>query len=276
MTNAAEWSGSVGDAWAQEWRRTDRMFSGLAPHLDAAILAAAPPAGGKALDIGCGAGSTSLALASARPDLTVTGIDVSPELVAVAQARAQASPNCTFVTADLDHDTAIADPSSVDLFASRHGVMFFADPAATFARLRAAARPGAALVFSCFRAAAANPWASTLVADVTGTAPAVTAGYAPGPFGFADPAIPAAFLAAAGWQLAEPEPIDFTYIAGDGADPLGEAVALLRRIGPIASAIRTAADPHAMVDRLATMLERYRTGDLIAFPAAAWLWRATA
>ena len=67
-----------------------------------------------------------------------------------------------------------------------------------------------------------------------------------------------------------------SYIAGEGADPLAEAVTLLRRIGPIASAIRTSADPHAMVDRLATVLERYRTGDLIAFPAAAWLWRATA
>lgn len=276
MTNAAEWSGPVGGAWAQEWRRTDRMFSGLAPHLDAAILAAAPPSTGKALDIGCGAGSTSLALATARADLAVTGIDVSPELVAVAQSRAQELPNCTFLTADLDADVAIADPDSVDLLVSRHGVMFFADPAAIFARIRAAARPGAPLVFSCFRPASANPWASTLVAEVTGTAPAQSTGYAPGPFGFADPSIPKAFLAAAGWQLAAPEPVDFTYIAGEGADPLAEAVALLRRIGPIASAIRTSADPHAMVDRLATVLERYRTGDLIAFPAAAWLWRATA
>lgn len=276
MTNAAEWSGPVGDAWAQEWRRTDRMFSGLAPHLDAAILAAAPPEPGRALDIGCGAGSTSLALAAARIDLAVTGIDISPELVAVAQARAESVPNCTFLAADLDRDAAIADPNSVDLFVSRHGVMFFADPTATFTRLRAAARPGAALVFSCFRTAAANLWASTLVAEVTGTAPAETTGYAPGPFGFADPSIPAAYLTTAGWRVAAPEPVDFTYVVGDGADPLAEAVALLRRIGPIASAIRTSADPHAMVDRLATVLERYRTGDLIAFPAAAWLWRATA
>ncbi len=276
MTNAAEWSGSVGDAWAQEWQRTDRMFSGLAPHLDAAVLAAAPTGAGTALDIGCGAGSTSLALAAARADLAVTGVDVSPDLVTVAQARAGSMPNCTFRTADLNQDVAIAAPRSIDLLLSRHGVMFFDNPTATFARLHGLSAPGAPLIFSCFRPAALNPWASTLIAEVTGTSPMTTTGYAPGPFGFADPAIPAAFLDRAGWRARSPEPIDFTYIAGDGADPLGEAVALLRRIGPIASAIRTAADPHAMVDRLATVLERYRTGGLIAFPAAAWLWRANA
>ena len=275
MTNAADWSGAVGDAWAQEWPRTDRMFADLATRLDAAILDVAPTAG-RALDIGCGAGTTSLALAAARPALAVTGIDVSPDLVAVARTRAAAVANCSFHAADLDAAAPIADPGSIDLFVSRHGVMFFADPAATFARLHAAARPGAALVFSCFRAASANPWASTLIAEVTGTAPADATGYAPGPFGFADPATPAAFLTAAGWRLDEPEPIGFTYVAGDGADPLAEAVALFRRIGPVAGAIRAAADPPAMLDRLATMLARYRTGDLIAFPAAAWLWRARA
>ncbi|HVF94023.1 MAG TPA: class I SAM-dependent methyltransferase [Sphingomonas sp.] len=276
MTTASEWSGRVGDAWAQEWRRTDRMFAALAPVLDAAILAAAPAGAVRAIDIGCGAGTTSLALAAARPDIMVTGIDVSPDLVAVALARAADLPNCTFVTADLNRPSPIADPGSVDLLVSRHGVMFFDDPTAAFVRLRAAARPGAALVFSCFREAAANPWASDLVAAVTGNPVAPASGYVPGPFGFADPAIPAAALAAAGWRVAEPVPIDFTYIAGAGDDPVAEAVALFRRIGPIASAMRATPRSGEMVDRLASALERYRTGAAVTFPAAAWLWHATA
>ncbi len=275
MTRAAEWSGPVGDAWAQEWRRTDLSFSGLAPHLDAAILAAAPDSG-SAMDIGCGAGATSLSLAAAKPDLSITGLDVSPELVAVANDRAAGHPNLRFVTADLNTDSDIAAPGSVDLVVSRHGVMFFDDPTDAFTRLHHAARPGAALVFSCFRAPSFNPWATELVADLTGAAGTPQPGYAPGPFGFADPAIPTAALEAAGWHSLEREPVDFLYIAGQGDNPVAEAVAFFRRIGPVAAAIKAAPDPAAMTDRLATLLDRYTTGDIVAFSAAAWLWRATA
>ena len=41
MTSDRDWTGRVGDIWATEWRRTDRSFEGLAPVLNAAILAAA-------------------------------------------------------------------------------------------------------------------------------------------------------------------------------------------------------------------------------------------
>ena len=73
--DADAWRGSVGDVWSEEWRRTDRSFAGLARYLDATILAAAP-AEGTAMDIGCGAGATSLALAEPRPDLTIVGTDI--------------------------------------------------------------------------------------------------------------------------------------------------------------------------------------------------------
>ena len=52
MTTAPEWQSGVGDAWAAEWRRTDRSFTGLAPHLDAAIRAHVPTTG-RAADVGC-------------------------------------------------------------------------------------------------------------------------------------------------------------------------------------------------------------------------------
>ena len=72
MTTAGEWSGGVGAAWAASWTQTDLSFAGLSPQLDAAILAAAPPGEARAIDLGCGAGATSIALATARPDLAST------------------------------------------------------------------------------------------------------------------------------------------------------------------------------------------------------------
>jgi 2-polyprenyl-3-methyl-5-hydroxy-6-metoxy-1,4-benzoquinol methylase len=44
---------------------------------------------GNVLDIGCGAGELSLALAAARPQAQVRGLDVSADLVAAAQQRAR-------------------------------------------------------------------------------------------------------------------------------------------------------------------------------------------
>src|SRR5688500_10992980 len=97
MTEKAEWEGGVGRSWADEWRRTDRSFAELTPRLLEAI-AALP--GQDVVDIGCGAGELSLAIAEARPQARVLGIDVSADLVATATIRAQGRRNCAFALAD--------------------------------------------------------------------------------------------------------------------------------------------------------------------------------
>ena len=50
------------------------------------------------------------------------------------------------------------DPASFDLLASRFGVMFFADPAKSFANMRKALRPSGRLAFACWREPRENPW----------------------------------------------------------------------------------------------------------------------
>lgn len=272
MTNATDWAGAVGDVWAAEWRRTDRSFAGLAPVLDAAVVAAAPERG-RAVDLGCGSGSTALALAKARPDLHVTGVDLSPELIRVARGRG-GPLDLNFRQGDLAADPGLV--AGADLLLSRHGVMFFADPAAVFAAWRRAVAPGARMVFTCFRDPALNTWASELVATVTGHAPAPS-GTAPGPFAFADADRVAGLLAGAGWT-ADVRAVDFRYVAGEGADPVADAAGFFRRIGPLASALRAApeAERPVMLARLNATLAGHRDGDRIDFPAAAWLWTAHA
>lgn len=270
MTNAMDWSGAVGDAWAAEWRRTDRSFSNLAPHLDRAILAAAPGAGAAVLDIGCGAGGTAAALVAARPDLSVTGVDISPGLVAVARERV---PRARFLVAD-----AASDPLDfgAELLVSRHGVMFFADPVAAFTRLRARAAAGARLVFSCFADRSRNAFASELLVTLTGTVPVDPGGYAPGPFGFADQSLVADILTRAGWIIEPPVTVDFAYIAGEGAEPVADAASFLSRIGPVAAALGVASDRAAQLSRLTAALAAYQVADRVLFPASAWIWRAHA
>lgn len=271
MTSAIDWRAQVGTVWAEEWRRTDRAFAGLVPHLDAAIRAAAPAEAFAALDIGCGAGATAAALATARSDAQVTGVDLSADLLDVARARHAGMPNLGFLHADAIDAAATLTP--LDLLFSRHGVMFFADPHAAFMRLRAAMRPGGALVFSCFAALADNPWATLL-------APAAppSAGYVPGPFAFADPAATHAILTAAGWDAADPALVRFDYRVGAGDDPVEDALAFFARIGPAARLLRDAAPAERpiLADRLRVTLAAQRNGAVVDFPAAAWIWTARA
>ena len=272
MTTTFDWEGRVGDVWADEWRRTDRSLAGLGRRLDAAILAAAPETG-IAIDLGCGAGGTSLALAAGRPELAITGIDLSPSLVAIANERAAGIANLSFRVADAQS----LGGSEADLLFSRHGVMFFDDPVAGFAALRDAARPGGRLVFSCFAPHAANEWALVVEAAV-GVAASTPSGYAPGPYGLADPAFTQDMLERAGWVDAMPTPVDFTYVAGEGADPVEDALGFFSRIGPAARAMHDAAPDRraAMRASLRAALAGHVRDGAVTFPAAAWIWTATA
>jgi SAM-dependent methyltransferase len=267
MTLAYDWAGRVGDTWADEWRRTDLSFANLSPHLNAAILDAAPETG-TAVDIGCGAGGTAIALAAARPALTVLGIDLSRNLVDTARERGAACPNLRFEVGDASDLAGI----TADLLFSRHGVMFFDDPIAAFTRLRQAVTPESHLVFSCFRDVTLNPWAIETGAAVAG-AVLQKPGTSPGPFAFADAAHVRSILQASGWT-GDVQPLDYTYRAGEGQHAIDEALAFFSRIGPAAAQLREldGAAQEAGRERLRDTLAKRLRNDVVDFPASAWIW----
>lgn len=269
MTSGKDWQDVVGLAWAASYRQTDRSFAGLTPHLLERI-AAFP--GNRLLDIGCGAGEVSLAVAAARPGAQVTGLDLSENLIEAARQRSGEDSRVGFVAGD----AAAWQPAGApfDLLISRHGVMFFAAPPAAFAHLRSIAASGASLIFSCFRAARENPWASEIAAMLPACAQSVpTDPYAPGPFAFAETAHVRAILEAAGWQDIAFEPFDYAFVAGLGEDPVSDALAFFSHIGPAASAMRqlSEAERGPFQARLGEWLKSNRSGDQVAFPAAAWI-----
>lgn len=269
--NAVGWTGANGDVWALEWERTDRSFIALSAELDRTISDAMAGRSAAVADVGCGAGGTALAAARANPNAQLTGIDISPALIAVAQARAAAAPNVRFIVAPVEQ--AIDDAGPFDLIVSRHGVMFFDDPVDAFTRLRGATRPGGRLIFSCFRAAPLNGWARDMMTAVGETPPAKT-GYVPGPFAFADEAFVRDLLAHAGWSDIEAHPVDFPYRAGGGDDPVADAVSFFSRIGPAARALKLAdpADRASILERVATLCRARLQDGHVDFPAAAWIW----
>jgi SAM-dependent methyltransferase len=272
MTGVFDWQGKVGNIWAAEWQRTDRSFAELTNRLHNAITDVAPQSG-RAVDIGCGAGETSIALARARPGLAVTGIDLSDDLLEVARRQAVSVDNVSFVHGDVAD--AAADFAPVDIYVSRHGVMFFDDPAVAFAALRTAASPGCPMIFSCFREWTLNGFAYEMRELSANVAPKEDA---PGPFAFADKDKVAGILHGSGWKNAEAVAVDVSYIAGEGDDPVGDAVSFMRRIGPASRLIADAAEDQrpGLIEGLRRICEQHQAGNRVVFPAAIWIWSANA
>lgn len=277
MTGAAEWRGDVGDVWAEEWERTDRSLApvneGLVAEAGSFLRGLVHPL---VLDVGCGAGATSLALADALPGADITGLDLSEALIAIARERGAGRPNLCFEQGD----AAFWSPQAAafDLIVSRHGVMFFADPVAAFAHLRTLAKPGGGLVFSCFRGRGENDWVEALRPVFARYAPAALAAPDPpvGPFALADPSWIESILREAGFAPPRIVPLDFAFVVGSGTDPVADAIGYFRRIGPFAALLRSLerSAGEGAIEQLAAIVGAHRTGDRISFRAAAWIVRS--
>ncbi|MEQ9519803.1 MAG: class I SAM-dependent methyltransferase [Parvibaculum sp.] len=232
MTNQAQkdfWNGPAGAGWVSGQESMDRSLSGVT---EALLARANVRPGERVIDIGCGTGETSLLAASgAGQSGLVLGVDISGPMSSLARDRAVAAglANVTFKVADAQTD-ALLDRAS--LLLSRFGVMFFEDPVAAFANMRAHMAPGGRLCFACWQSPKLNQWVSLPVSIVrkyvTDDAPRDP--HAPGPFAFADPARLEKILGDAGWRDIAIEPVDFEMPWG--SSPEAAAAGLVER-GPV-------------------------------------------
>lgn len=275
MIATPDWTGASGDIWAKRWRDTDRALASVGAALDAAIRRAAPRGAFRALDVGCGPGTTALALAAARSDATILGCDLSQSLVAIARQRAAGLASLSFVAEDAEQ--AARDHGPFNLIFSRHGVMFFDDPQRAFGNLRAAATPDGALVFSCFQAWEANPWAAEVASAAAGT-PLPSPGREPSGFAFAEVDYVREILSSAGWTAAEPENLRFDYVAGDGAAPVDQALDFLAELGPASRLMEGMDDGarDAALQRMRGVIVSHVSDGKVTFSGAAWIWKAVA
>ena len=272
-TAAPEWATTSGDAWARRWRETDAGLAGLSPHLLSAIVACAPAGPFDAFEIGCGAGSTAIAVAEACCEATITACDVSPALVRVAEQR---TADVAAIRVRLGDAEALAEREGpFDLILSRHGVMFFPDPVRAFQNLWRSVRPGGSLVFSCFRSWGANPWASELASAAAGKA-LPSPGREPSGFAFADPDYVRQILSSSGWRDAELRAVDFRYVAAEGDSAVDHALSYLAEIGPASRVVQSLPeqDRSGALKRMRGVIEQHFDADAVVFSAAAWIWRA--
>lgn len=263
-----DWRGRTGASWATEWRRTDRIFTGVTERL---LTRSRDFEFQHALDVGCGAGELSLALARGRPRTDIVGIDISPQLIEVARERGSHLLNARFEVADATQWRPDAD-FTPNLLISRHGVMFFGDPTAAFTHLHDIAAPGAGLLFSCFR----GPEVNEMIAGFRGLLPASGEGsdpHAPGPLAFADPDYVRPILENGGWRDIAFEALDFATVVGAGPDPVSDAIEFFSAIGPVAEVAGQMEEGERirLFNRLRAMLEPRIYHGAIALRGGAWI-----
>ncbi|MGD9966759.1 MAG: class I SAM-dependent methyltransferase [Hyphomonadaceae bacterium] len=273
-TQREYWNSKVGEEWARQADRTDTMFAALT---ETAMTALALAPGERVLDIGCGAGATTLAAArQVGPGGRAVGVDISQPLLALARERSQSSRlDVSFIEADAANADVPGGP--FDAAFSRFGVMFFEDAIAAFARIRRSLRSNGRLVFVCWRTFPENGWSWTPVKAIE---PMLAAPLPPpdpnlpGPFFFADEGKIRSVLAGAGWREAGVERWDGPLVIGADAS---DAAAYLLKIGPVARAIAEhGLDVVAVEQRLIEVLAQAQTPRGVVLPAACWIVKATA
>ncbi len=148
------WSGPAGAKWIEYEAEQDHFLSTVAA---AVIEKAAPKAGERVLDIGCGTGAVSILAADVvGPGGHVLATDIAAPFASRVKERARTLPQVGALVADAQSASWPDEP--FDMAVSRFGVMFFADPAAAFANIALALRPGGRMIFAAWGRAEDNPY----------------------------------------------------------------------------------------------------------------------
>lgn len=284
MTNTApealkgeDWAGEMGNRWLASLDR----FEGMIAPIGAALLAQADyRPGERVLDLGCGGGATTLAIAGAvGPEGAALGLDIAPMLVGRAAQRADAAGSTArFVCADAA--AATLDEPPFDRLFSRFGSMFFPEPIPAFANLKAMLKPGARIDLAVW----ANPRDNLWMMEVMGVVrqhieiPPATP-RAPGPFAFEDLTYLEEILTGAGFSGMDVAAYEGRQpVGGPGATPQAavdfvlSSMAVGRALDEAGADIRAA----ARADLFDLFTRRHVDGEGVMMQAKAWLVRAHA
>jgi SAM-dependent methyltransferase len=266
------WNGVAGRGWVEAQELLDQLFKPFEGLLVEAVSAASVSC---VLDVGCGTGGTTLAVARRLgANGRSIGIDISDQMLAAARARAEREGTpASFIRANAQ--THAFEPASFDMIISRFGVMFFDDSVRAFANLRRAARDHAGLRFIAWRSAVENPFMTTAERAAAPLLPNLPARRpnAPGQFAFADQRRVHRILEESGWAGIDIRPIDVACTL-----PEKELVRNVSRLGPLGRVLHET-DERTRKEVLAAVRaasDPYVHGAEVRFTAACWMASARA
>jgi SAM-dependent methyltransferase len=267
------WGGEGGAHWVTQAEAYDRV---LAHYRDALVEGARVVPGERVLDVGCGFGVTTVALARQAAPAEAVGVDISEAMIDLARRRADDAgvANVRFDVADAQ--VAELPPASFDVVASRFGVMFFADATAAFSNLARATKPGGRLAVLVWKTLLENEWQLLPGGAALEHVPMPPQGPpdAPGPWSLADPDRVRQVLGDAGWRDVALEGLQRNVTFP--SDP--REAAEFMRLGGMGQALFKDVDPETVrraMDAVVAALATRSTPDGILLDSNAWLVTAT-
>jgi ubiquinone/menaquinone biosynthesis C-methylase UbiE len=264
---ATRWNSVAGQAWVDAQEALDRMFK---PFEDMLVDAVAANTRGRILDVGCGTGTTTLAvLRRLGPTARCTGMDISEPMLAAARARAKREGLLAeFIRADVQvYEFA---PAAFDTVMSRFGVMFFDDPVRAFTNVWHAATGDARLRFIAWRSDTENPFMTTAERAAAPVLPNLARRVpdAPGQFGFENKDRVRKILEESGWAEIAIDPVD-----AECSLPEKELLGYLTRFGVVGRALDDADDRtrDEVIGAVRPAFDPYVHGADVRFTAACWM-----
>jgi len=263
----ALWNGCAGRGWVEAQESLDRLFE---PFEDLLVEAVAERNAQRVLDIGCGTGSTTLAVARllAKSNGNAVGLDISEPMIALAKRRAElASAPPRFICADAQ--THAFEPPSFDMIISRFGTMFFDDSVRAFTNLRRAAAPNAALHTIVWRSPADNAFMTAAERAAVPFLPEIPKRWPeePGQFAFADRDRVYSILEKSGWTEIDIRPLDVACTL-----PEHELNAYIARLGPLGRVLQQLDEQKRahIIEAVRAAFDPFVHGAEVRFTAACW------
>jgi ubiquinone/menaquinone biosynthesis C-methylase UbiE len=219
------------------------VTDGFAEHGARPLRERAYPAGARVLDVGCGFGDTTLAIAAqVGRDGQAVGVDCGERFIQLAERerRELGLDEASYFVADVQRDDL---QGPYDHAFARFGTMFFASPVTALRNIRKALLPGGELTMVVWRRRDDNPWVSEAERAVRTILPAVDPEASdhvhcgPGPFSMASADLVSDLMKAALFSRIELQRTDCEICLGAH---LEEAVEFGMALGPAGEIIRLA------------------------------------
>jgi SAM-dependent methyltransferase len=187
------------------WNESADAYVGLMRNLEPfrsdLVERLAPRPGERILDMGTGPGEPAITIAGiVGASGHVTGIDLSENMVSIAQrvADARRQSNVEFRTMDCG-DLKLPD-ASFDAVVSSFGFQIFTDPEGAAREARRVLRPGGRIAVSVWSTGDRVPWIHAVIGPMLEYAEPDETGYIPTPYETGGPGEMVAFLEHAGFQ----------------------------------------------------------------------------